>query len=100
MPVIRSKSVVLPAPVGPITETISPSSTCRSRSETDLQTAERERDALQLEQGRASDDLHATLAEEARSAADHEADQHGAEHDVRLASGWASSTFSHTNAPR
>ncbi len=30
MPVIRLKSVVLPAPFGPITLTISPSSTCRS----------------------------------------------------------------------
>src|SRR5215210_8851343 len=34
MPVIRLKTVVLPAPFGPITLTISPSSTCRSRPST------------------------------------------------------------------
>ena len=36
IPVIRLKTVVLPAPFGPITLTISPSSTCRSSSLTTL----------------------------------------------------------------
>ena len=49
----------------------------------DLQAAERERDAAQLEQRRpASDDLHAALAEQAVRAHDHQRDQEHAEHDV------------------
>ena len=49
-PVTRLKSVVLPAPLGPITLTISPSPTCRSRSVDCRQAAERLAHAAQLEE--------------------------------------------------
>ena len=52
MPVIRLKSVVLPAPLGPITLTISFSSTCRSRSVHGAQAAEGEAHLVELEQRR------------------------------------------------
>ena len=51
MPVIRLKSVVLPAPFGPITLTISPWATCRSRSETTLRPPNASETPLQREQG-------------------------------------------------
>ena len=51
MPVIRLKSVVLPAPFGPITLTISPSVHVQLEIRDDLEAAECERDAAQCEQG-------------------------------------------------
>ena len=69
MPVIRLKTVVFPAPFGPIRLTISPSPTCRSRS---VSTCRPPNESLQsrrrgaLEQlRRRSHDLHARRAEQA-----------------------------------
>src|SRR3954453_2469750 len=104
MPVIRLKSVVLPAPFGPITLTISPSSTCRSsesttrrppkESETFVSSSSRIRSPLPapanpapslfvtLRRAYGSYDLHAALAEEPVRTQDHQGDQDQAEHDV------------------
>src|SRR3954447_6332404 len=81
-PVMRLKSVVLPAPLGPITLTISPSSTCRSSSEMTCRPP-KSIDTLRSSRmgGRAltSDDLHACGPEETLRAQVHQADQKRAE---------------------
>src|SRR6201995_2692264 len=104
MPVIRLKSVLLPAPFGPTTETISPSSTCRSRlsttvsppkrSDTPLSSSSGIRNPLpappkpapslfvSLRRAYGSYDLHAPFAEQAVRAHDHQRDQDQPEHDV------------------
>ena len=84
MPVIRLKSVVLPAPFGPITLTISPSVDLQVELRDDLEAAERERDAAQLEQRLVGHQTISTRRSPKRpfGRSDHEHDQHRAEHDV------------------
>ena len=81
MPVIRLKSVVLPAPFGPISETISPSLTSMSRSETTRRPPNESETLLQLEQG------HQTISTRFSPSRpfgpqDHQADQHEPDDDV------------------
>src|SRR5438309_2534424 len=83
MPVIRLKSVVLPAPFGPITLTISPSSTPRSRSDTTASPPNESETPRSSSSGASatSDDLHSPLAQQAVRPQDHQRDQDQAEHD-------------------
>src|SRR6266508_3863617 len=79
MPVIRLKSVVLPAPFGPITLTISPSFTWRSSSDTTFRPPKAS-DTSRNSSRRfailsALHDLHAALAEQPVRADDHQRDQ-------------------------
>src|SRR5436305_12031216 len=83
MPVTRLKSVVWPAPFGPITLTISPSATSKSRPETQASPPNASDTPRSSSRASAtSDDLHAALAEQAVRAQDHQRDQDQAEHDV------------------
>ena len=83
MPVTRLKTVVLPAPFGPIRLTISPSSTCRSRRSATREAAEGLRHVLELEERRSlpSHDLHARRSEQALRADGHQGDEQRAEED-------------------
>ena len=66
----RLNSVVLPAPFGPITLTISPSVDVQVEVVDDFEAAESHRDALQIEKLVVHlDDLHALLAEQPGRAA-------------------------------
>src|SRR5581483_114142 len=79
---MRLNSVVLPAPFGPITLTISPSSTCRSSSSTHLRPPNAIDTPRSSSSAATSDDLHAALAEQPVRPQDHERDQERAEDDV------------------
>src|SRR5262245_35534853 len=76
-------SVVLPAPFGPITLTISPSSTCRSSSETTRSPPKSIVTPRSSSSFSAigSDDLHAALAEQAGRPRDHQRHEQRAEDD-------------------
>ena len=99
MPVIRLKSVVLPAPFGPISETISPSLTSMSRSETTRRPPNESETLLELEQ------RHQTISTRfspsrplGRSTIRQTSTSPMTMY--RVGSGFASITFSHTNAAR
>src|SRR3954469_23280262 len=84
MPVIRLNSVVLPAPFGPITETISPSFTRRSRPSTTFRPPKESETLLSSRMlGRSPlDNLDPALTEQAVGTQDHQSDQDQPEHDV------------------
>ena len=85
MPVIRLKSVVLPAPFGPITLTISSLVDVQVElGAATLQAAEgSETPSSSSSSWRPSDDLHAALAEQALRPRVHQHDQDHADHDLR-----------------
>ena len=84
-PVITLNSVVLPAPFGPITLTISPSPTVRSSPSRHAKPAERERELLHLEQRRALVHVHTIstrcLPEQPLRPVCHERDEQRADQD-------------------
>src|SRR5262249_48371314 len=82
MPLITLNTVDLPAPLGPITLTISFSLTSRSSSEI-ARSPPNASDSLSISSSAISDRLHAMLAEQPVRPRCHRHDQDRAEHDLR-----------------
>src|SRR3954447_5661635 len=80
IPVMRLKTVVLPAPLGPITLTISPSPTCRSRSLTTWRPP-KAFDTPRSSSSATSDDLDARRTEDAGRPHVHDHDEKRTQHD-------------------